>query len=82
MSKLLFTREVANIHKQAKQKVEMPTSAIALIGGLTLAFVAAALILYVMKQPDVGRAVVDLAVAFLAWSSGRASGEKAGLTHR
>jgi hypothetical protein len=82
MGKLFFARAVADIHKQKNLKAEVRPPVIALVGGLTLAFVAAAVALFAMKQPEAGRLVVDLAVAFLAWSSGRASGEKAGLTHR
>jgi hypothetical protein len=82
MGKLLFAREVADIEKKISAKAEVSPKVIVLVGVLTLAFLAVAITLFAMKQPEAGRIVIDLAVAFLAWSSGRASGEKAGLTHR
>jgi hypothetical protein len=78
MSQLLFVRKAPQIELEAP-KVEYKKSAIIVVGVLTLAFVGMSIALYAMKQPEAGRLVLDLALTFLAWSTGKAVGEKAGV---
>lgn len=50
------------------------------MGILLLSFLGAAIFLYTKNQPDAGRLVIDLAIGFFGWATGRALGERAGAT--
>jgi hypothetical protein len=81
MSKLLFVRKVPQIELEAP-KAEIKTKAIVVVGLITLGLIGMAIALYAMKQPEAGRVVIDVGVAFLAWSTGQTVGEKAGVEKR
>jgi len=79
METLWFVRVEAEIEKKAGKKARVKTSAAVGIGLITVALVGLAVTLYAMKQPEPGRLVIDLAIAFLSWTTGRTIGEKAGV---
>ena len=79
MSRLIFFRETAAIAKAAEPKIEANLSSIVVVGVIILALLSLAIILYAMGQSDGGRAIIDLALLFFGWATGRATGEKAGL---
>ncbi len=82
MPKLLFVREVPDFEKEGRRKTQVKLSAVAAVGLLTMGLIGASIALYAMHQPEPGRAVIDVAVAFFAWSTGRTAGEKAGIERR
>jgi hypothetical protein len=79
MPNLLFVRPAANIEKAEHKRAVPKVNSVVIVGVFIIALVAAAIVLYGMNQPDGARLVIDLAVAFFAWSTGRAMGEKAGV---
>ena len=79
MATLWFVRQVPQVEKASSRTTEIKGSAIALIGGMTAVLVGLAIALYAMNQPEPARLVIDLAIGFFAWSSGRTAGEKAGI---
>lgn len=78
MAKLMFIRQVASMEKTAKLETNGKT--VFLVGTLLLIFLGAAIFLYTKNQPDAGRLVIDLAIGFFGWATGRALGERAGAT--
>lgn len=76
MAKLMFVRQVASIEKTAKLETNGKT--VLLVGILLLALLGVAIFLYAKNQPDAGRLVIDLALGFFGWATGRVSGEHAG----
>ena len=49
------------------------------VGLVILCLVAFAVILYVTGNDEAGRVVIDLAVLFFGWATGRKTGETAGI---
>jgi len=78
---LLFAKRVPQVEKASGRKAESKGSAVALVGIVTCVLIGLAVALYAMKQTEPARLVIDVALAFFAWSTGRSTGEKAGLEH-
>ena len=79
MPTLWFVEEEPSIELAVRRKGRIKTSAVLVVGAITIILVGAAVVLYVLKQPDAGRLVIDVALAFFTWSSGRTIGELAGM---
>ena len=79
MRKLWFVQEVPSIELAARRKGKIKTSAVLVVGMITVLLVGAAIALFILKQPEAGRLVIDVALAFFSWSSGRTIGELAGV---
>jgi hypothetical protein len=82
MSKLLFVELVPEIAKAAGAAARFKLASIAVVGGLVVMLVGLAVILYINNQAEPGRLVIDVAIAFFSWATGRAVGEKAGVKKR
>jgi hypothetical protein len=79
MARLLFTELVPEIEKEAGGRAKIKTGPIIIVGVFLLLLLGGAIALYAMKQPEAGRIVIDLTIAFFTWCTGRVVGEKAGL---
>jgi uncharacterized membrane protein len=82
MPKLWFVEEEISIEKAARKRGKIKMMSILAVGTITVLLVAAAIALYAMNYPDSGRLVIDLAIVFLAWGTGRTTGELAGIANR
>lgn len=78
---LLFTRPVSKGATKAQGDIQLRWDVPAGFGvGLViLLLVAFAVILYVTRNGEAGRVVIDLAVLFFGWATGRKIGETAGI---
>ncbi len=79
MAGLIFVRRIASVEKAATDKTETNLRAVVIVGILIIAFLGVAVFLYVEHQPEAGRLIIDLALAFFGWATGRAVGEKVGV---
>jgi hypothetical protein len=78
-TELFITKPVAGVEKAAGVKVKVEKPKVVAIGVILCVLVGLAVLLYAINQADAGRLVIDLAVAFLGFVSGRGLGEAAGL---
>lgn len=72
-----FVRLVPSSELDEKPRSEVNTRAILVVGILLILLILLSIVFYAIQQPDTGRVVIDLAVAFLTWIIGRTSGENA-----
>ena len=79
MSKLMFVELAPAITKAAGADARYKLAAIGVVGGIVVLLIGLAVVLYINKQPEPGRLVIDVAIAFFSWATGRAVGEKAGV---
>ena len=81
MAKLIFIRRVPSMDMEKAEGTELKANikTVTVVGVLLLAFLGASIFLYTKDQPDAGRVIIDLTLAFFGWATGRATGEIASL---
>jgi hypothetical protein len=79
MADLLFMELAPQIEKEAGGRAKLKVGPVATVGIFLLLLLGVVIALYAMKQAEAARLVLDLAIAFFTWCTGRAVGEKAGL---
>jgi hypothetical protein len=77
---LLLTKPVAKVEKSGIE-IKIKVSSVVAVAIILCVMIGLSLYFYRLGKDEVGRLIIDLAIALFSWVSGKGIGEKAGLLH-
>ena len=79
-AKLFLTKRVSGVEKEEKKEIKVEQPSLISLGRILCILVTLSVVLYIFGQPEAGRLVIDLSLAFIGLAVGRERGERSGLS--